>query len=74
MTKKHVVTGRVIAAQEDRLRIALESGENLLLTLGRFTRLPASLLDLERSQARVQVTYTGEPNLTSGIIHHIKLV
>ncbi len=74
MAKSAVVTGRVMAVQEERLRLETETGQNLLLTLGRFARLPADLADLLRSQALVRVTYTGQPNLVSGVVKKIELV
>ncbi len=74
MAQSHVVTGRVLAIQEERLRLETDSGQNLLLTLGRFARLPADLADLLRSQALIRVTYTGEPNLVSGVLKKIELI
>ncbi len=74
MAKRAVVTGRILAVQEERLRINTFSGESLLLTLGAFTRLPASLGDLLQSQALVRVVYEGVPNLASGMVRKIELI
>lgn len=74
MAKREVVTGRILAVQEERLRINTDSGESLLLTLGAFARLPASLGDLQQSQAKVRVVYEGEPNLASGVVRRIELI
>ncbi len=74
MAKREVVTGRIIAVQEERLRINTDSGESLLLTLGAFTRLPASLGELQQSQAPVRVVYEGEPNLASGVVRKIERI
>ncbi len=74
MAHSHVVKGRILAVQEERLSLETDSGQNLLLTLGRFARLPADLSDLLHSQALVRVTYTGEPNLVSGVVKKIELM
>ncbi len=71
MTESHIVTGRVIAVQEERLRLATDGGQNLLLTLRSDARLPADLGDLLQSQAQVRVVYEGEPNMDSGIVKRI---
>ncbi len=74
MTKSHVVTGRVIAVQEERLRIMTDTGQNLLLTVGNRSRLPADLADLLHTQAPVRVAYVGEANLVSGVVRRIDLI
>ncbi len=70
----HTVTGVVMAVQEQRFRLMTDSGQNLLLTLHNLARLPASLPELQRSQAPVRVTYQGQPNLSTGIARRIDLL
>jgi hypothetical protein len=74
VAKKRVVTGQVIAVQEERLRLATDSGQNLLLTLRLNSHLPADLSDLLQTQALVRVVYEGEPNMDSGVVRSIDLV
>ena len=74
MTERHIVTGRVIAVQEERLRLATDGGQNLLLTLRSDAHLPADLGDLLHTQAPVRVVYEGEPNMDSGIVRRINIV
>ncbi len=74
MTDRHIVTGRVIAVQEERLLIVTVTGQSLLLTLAKNARIPADLAVLQHTQAPVRVDYTGSPNLLSGVIHRIDLL
>lgn len=69
-----IVTGRVVAVQEERLRLLANSGQALLLTLGKNAWLAADLGDLLHTQAPVRVAYTGEANLVSGIVHRIEII
>ncbi len=55
--------GRITIVQEERFRLATESGQVLLLTLGHGARISQTdLILLRDSGALVSVTYTGEPN------------
>ncbi len=74
MADRHIVTGRIIAVQEERLRINSDSGQSLLFTLSRFAHLPSSLEDLVQAQAPVRVIYEGEPDLASGVVKRIDLI
>ncbi len=74
MTERHIVTGRLIAVQEDRLRLVTDSGQNLLLTLRSDAHLPAGLGDLLHSQAALRVVYEGEPNMDNGIVKRIEKI
>ncbi len=73
MAKGCIVTGRVIAVQEERLRLLTNTGQGLLLTLGTHARLAADLDDLLHTQAPVRVEYTGAPNQASGIVRRVDL-
>jgi hypothetical protein len=74
VTKVHIVTGRILAVQEERLRIVTDTGQCLLLTLLKNARLPAGLAELQRTQAQVRVEYRGEPNLASGVVWRIQYI
>ncbi len=74
MTERHIVTGRVIAVQEERLQLATDGGQNLLLTLRSDTHLPADLGNLLHSRVQVRVVYEGEPNMDSGIVMRIERI
>ncbi len=74
MTESNIVTGRVIAVQEERLRLAADGGQNLLLTLRSDTHLPADLSELLHTQAPVRVVYEGEPNMDSGVVRRIERI
>ncbi len=74
MTKMHIVTGRILAVQEERLRIVTDTGQCLLLTLLKNASLPAGLAELQHTQAQVRVEYRGEPNLASGVVRKIEYV
>ena len=74
IVERHIVTGRVIAVQEERLRLATDGGQNLLLTLRFDSHLPADLGDLLYSQAPVRVIYEGEPDMDSGVVRRIERI
>ncbi len=65
-------TGYITALQEQRLRIATDEGHTLLLTVAKDAPISYGHLQLlHAANAHVAVTYTGEPNLASGVIHSI---
>ncbi len=66
-----MITGRIVAVQEERVRLVTESGEVMLLTVSNQAARDVNLKDLTCSQQIVQVEFTGQPNLTSGIVRHI---
>ncbi len=69
------VRGTIIAVQEERFRLMTETGETLLLTLAPWARVSiAELGRWEAAELRVQVVYSGEPNLVSGTAHFIEPV
>ncbi len=69
----HQVTGRIVAVQEERFRLMTEDGRTLLLTLPTFSRVgPDDLKRWHESQRRVRASYTGEPNVVSGVVRSIK--
>jgi len=70
--QRHTATGAILVVQEQRFRLLTDAGQGLLLTLSQMA--PVQIDDLCRWQATrmpVMVEYTGEPNLTSGIAHHM---
>ena len=69
------VSGRIVAVQEQRFRFAADSGQILLLTLGRHAPLDAAaLVAFKHSQAHLQVDFSGEPNLSGGVAHNLREV
>jgi hypothetical protein len=68
------VSGRIVAVQEQRFRLASDSGQVYLLTLGRDVQLDAAELNhLKDTAAHVAVDYTGEPNLADGVAHSLRV-
>jgi hypothetical protein len=66
--KLSVIQGRIVAIQEERFRLISPEGQGYLLTLSK----PAAeqigeLKSWHRSGTQVEVQFTGEPNLESGI-------
>lgn len=74
MTQRHMAKGQIIAVQEQRFRLVTDDGRGLLLTLHNRAHTPADLLTLQQSGERVQVTYEGEPGLTSGVARRIDFI
>lgn len=69
------VQGRIIAVQEMRFRLLTADGRGFLLTLSHRARADSS--DLHRwhqGDNAVQVTYSGEPGLDSGIAREVEAV
>ncbi len=69
----HTVRGRIIAVQEQRLRLQTEDGRQLLLTLAH--GVPITIQDLRRlhdAGAQVVVHYTGEANTASASIQAVE--
>ncbi len=69
----HAATGLITAIQEERFRFMTDQGESLLLTLPQDARVTRG--DLARwldENQRLEVEYTGEPNLTSGVALTLK--
>lgn len=72
-TRSKTVTGRILAVQEDRIRLETGSGQVLLLTLS--NRAGAGHAQLQRWQQdghRLRVTYQGQANLASGSVQAIE--
>ena len=66
-------TGHIIVVQEQRFRLVTEEGQGLLLTLAYNAEVEGEGLEsLCASSACVSVTYTGEPNLASGVAYVVK--
>ena len=67
------VTGHIAVVQEQRFRMIDDEGHGLLLTLS--AKAGVSSEDLCRFQeehARVQVEYSGQPNLADGVARSVK--
>ena len=65
--------GYITVVQEDRFRLMTDGGQGFLLTLARDARTSAAdLCHLHDIHAHVAITYSGEPNLASGIAHAIR--
>ncbi len=72
---RHVVTGHIVAIQEERFRLMTDSGNTLLLTLGKFSKVSSDdLCQWHAEGAHVSVDYQGEPNLASGIALSVKVL
>ncbi len=67
----HRAHGTIVAVQEDRFRLVTEAGETLLLTLARGGRT-SRLVRWQAAGLRVNVAFSGEPNLVSGIAHSVR--
>lgn len=67
----HLLTGRIIAAQEQRFRLETESGNTMLLVIQNGARGAGILNSLVQSKNLVQVVFEGEPNLASGVARRI---
>ncbi len=71
MTAK-TISGQIITIQEQRFRLVTDDGRGFLFTL---TNGSPTVENLNRWQAdgvRVDVEYTGEPNVTSGVAHAVR--
>ncbi len=69
---RHVATGQIVAAEEERFRLRRDDGDTLLLTLSTFAGArPRDLKRWEQEDRRVRVEYEGEPNLASGKAHSV---
>ena len=68
-----VISGQIISVQEQRFRVQTEHGQVYLLTLGRHAAIDSGTLgELHRRGARVEVSYTGQPNMADGIAQHVR--
>lgn len=67
------VSGRIVAVQEQRFRLATDTGQVYLLTLDRHAPVDAPTLEVLRDKsAHVTVEFSGQPNLESGLAHAIE--
>ena len=67
--------GHITLVQEQRFRLATDSGQGYLFTLGHDARLDAGdLCRLRDTRTHVVVEYTGEPGLESGVAHAVRTV
>jgi hypothetical protein len=62
------ITGRIVALQEQRFRLATDDGQVVLLTLGAEARPDAATLAVwQRRGAHLEVQVSGEPNVAGGV-------
>ncbi len=65
--------GIIVAVQEDRFRLTTLKGVTLLLTLANHAGVRITdLRDWQAAQVQVQVWYSGEPNLVSGVARSVE--
>ena len=66
-------SGRIIAVQEQRFRLATDNGQVLLLRLGHDADTDAAqLCELQEQGSQVTVEYAGAPNLTTGVARSVR--
>jgi hypothetical protein len=67
-----LITGRVLAVQEQRFRLLTEGGQVYLLTLAHNAPLePVDLCDLQDRKVEVTVDFEGEPNLKGCVARNV---
>jgi hypothetical protein len=67
-----LITGRVLAVQEQRFRLLTEGGQVYLLTLAHDAPLEAvDLRNFEQHKVEVTVDFEGEPNFTGGVARNV---
>ncbi len=65
--------GTIVAVQEDRFRLTTLKGITLLLTLANDADVRiANLQNWQAAEVQVEVWYSGEPNLVSGVAHSVE--
>ncbi len=73
MKKMNELKGRLILFQEERIRMVDERGVSFLFDLDH--SLPVSAGDLQewiRQGAQLVVSYSGEPETETGVVHSVK--
>ncbi len=70
--ERKTITGRILAVQEYRFRLAADDGRALLFTMNRFANIDLDqLCQMQKDSAHIKVEYEGEPDLESSTAHHI---
>ena len=70
--ERSVATGHIMLVQEGRFRLWTDEGRGLLLTLAHNANAGIEdLLRFRRDGTRVEVHYTGTPNLAQATAHRI---
>jgi len=65
--------GRIAVVQEERFRLITDEGQGLLLTLSKDAAASAEDLDrYYRDAIHVEVDYSGEPNIESGVASQVR--
>ncbi len=73
--RKRTVRGTIAIVEEERFRLVTDCGQGLLLTLAEKAHLEnKDLQRFHRAGVPVEVEYSGEPNLDTGVAYKIKLV
>jgi hypothetical protein len=69
------ITGRILALQEQRFRLATDDGQVVLLTLAAEARADAATLaDWQRRGTHLEVQVSGEPNVAGGVARLVQQV
>jgi len=68
---QQTVTGYIVAVEEERFRLQTDNQQNLVLTASNGARAQRRLQDWHRTNAHLRITYTGEPNLATGVAKSI---
>ena len=67
-----LITGRVLAVQEQRFRLLTEGGQVYLLTLAHDAPLrQTDLCDFQERNVEVSVDFQGEPNFSGGVARNV---
>jgi hypothetical protein len=70
---RQVSRGHIVLVQEGRFRLVTDDGQGLLLTLAHNANVDAQDLHrFQRERTSLEVHFTGEPNLVSGVAHDIR--
>jgi hypothetical protein len=71
---RKTVSGRILLVQEERFRLATDSGQDYLLDLAHNANVGApDLHRLHQQRRHVMVEYEGTPNLVSGVAHKVTM-
>ena len=69
------ITGKIIAIQEERFRILTDAGQGYLLTLAKSAPVSPFQLDVwRRAGVLVEVQFTGQPDLVSGVASDVRSI
>jgi hypothetical protein len=66
------ISGQVTTVQEQRFRLIAEDGRGFLFTLSDGSSAIKNLSRWQATGLKVDVEYTGEPNVVTGVAHAVK--